>query len=109
MLRTLAQDSQIDQNEARWLVKEIARSIRNLSRHVLVVASIHECPPQYRNILFRLFDNKIHIATRQESGRFLVKVSCKNNIIHHNNNSGEQYDSPSFTITERDLKIIPPR
>jgi hypothetical protein len=113
MLRTLAQDSQIDQNEARWLVKEIARSIRNLSRHVLVVASMHECPPQYRRILFPLFDNQIHIATvTRQPGRLQLKVSSRNNNLHNQeddfDNSKRQQQSSSCILTERDLEIIIP-
>jgi hypothetical protein len=70
------QDSQIDTDEALWLLKEIARSLRRLSAHELLVVSIRECPAQYRRVLFPLFDNQIHIGSRptNEPGRFQVKV-----------------------------------
>ncbi len=106
MLKTLVQDSQIDPDEALWLVKEIARSIRKLSRHVLVVVSLHECLPQYQGLLFRLFDNQIHIATTKEPGRLQARVSNNKNLHHHD---GSKREFCSFIITEKDLKIIPPR
>ena len=108
LLKLFTQESlQIDSDEARWLVKEIARSLRKLSRQVLVVVSLNECPPQYRSTLLSLFNNQIHFAaTTKQSGLFQVKISCKNNPHHHN--SGEKL-SFSFVITERDFKIIPAR
>ena len=106
MLKTLVQDSQIDSEEALWLVREIARSIRKLSSHVLVVASLHECPPQYQGLLFRLFDNQIHIATTKEPGWLQAKVSNNKNLHHHD---GGKREFCSFIMTEKDLKIIPAR
>jgi hypothetical protein len=37
--------------ETLWLVKEIARSLRKLSSHVLLIVSIHECPAQYCRLI----------------------------------------------------------
>ena len=109
LLKPLVQDSQIDPKEALWLVKEMARSLRKLTSHVLVVSSLYECPPQYRRSLLSLFNNQIHIAVAAREPRyFQVKVSCKNNLLHHHHNSGEKLSS-SFIITERDFKIIPAR
>ena len=111
LLKTLVQDSQIDSEEARWLVKEIARSIRKLASHVLVIISLYECPPQYHRSLLSLFNNQIHIAVAaMEPRHFQVKVSCKNNLFHHHSNSGKKlFSSSSFIMTERDFKIIPAR
>lgn len=107
LVKTLVQDSQIDPDEARWLVKEMSRSLRKLASNVLVVVSLNECPPQCRSSLLSLFNNQIHIAAAaKEPSRFRVKVSCKNNLHHHN--SSEKLSS-SFIITERDFKIIPAR
>ena len=115
LLRMFVQDPQIDPDEARWLVKEIARSLRRLSSQVLVVVSLHECPPpQFRSLLLSLFDSQINIATiTKEPSRLQVKVvscSSNNNLHHHrhggsNSNSKGQYSS-SFIITEKDLQII---
>jgi hypothetical protein len=116
LLRMFVQDPQIDPDEARWLVKEIARSLRKLSSQVLVVVSLHECPPEFRSLLLSLFDSQIHIATiTNEPSRLQVKVvscSSNNNLNHHrqgdsnSNNSKSQSSSSSFIITEKDLQII---
>ncbi|MDQ3975319.1 MAG: hypothetical protein M3264_02225 [Thermoproteota archaeon] len=120
LLRMFVQDPQIDPDEARWLVMEIARSLRKLSRQVLVVVSLHEYPPpQFGRILLSLFDSQINIATiTKEPSRLQVKVvSCNsNNSLHHchggssNSNSKDQSfsssSSSSFMITEKDLQII---
>lgn len=116
LLRMFVQDPQIDPDEARWLVKEIARSLHKLSSQVLVVVSLHECPPpQLGGLLLSLFDSQINIATiTKEPSRLQVKVvSCNsnNNLHHHrhggsNSNSKRQSSSSSFIITEKDLQII---
>jgi hypothetical protein len=118
LLRMFVQDPQIDPDEARWLVKEIARSLRKLSSQVLVVVSLHECPPpQFRSLVLALFDSQIHIATiTNEPSRLQVKVvscSSNNNLNHHrqgdsnsNNSKSQSSSSSSFIITEKDLQII---
>jgi Rad51 len=114
LLRMFVQDPQIDPDEARWLVKEIARSLRKLSSHVLVVVSLHECPPpQFRSLLLPLFDSQIHIATStKEPSRLQAKVvscSSNNNLHYHrqgDSNSKRQYSSSSSILTEKDLQII---
>jgi hypothetical protein len=116
LLRMFIQDPQIDPDEALWLVKEIARSLRKLSRQVLVVVSLHECPPQFHSLLLSLFDSQIHIATTtKESCRLQVKVvscsssSSSNNNLHHHrqgDSNSKGQSSSSFTITEKDLQII---
>ena len=112
LLRMFVQDPLIDPDEARWLVKEIARSLRKLSRQVLVVVSLHECPPpQLGGLLLSLFDSQINIATiTKEPSRLQVKVvscSCNNNLHHHRHGgSNSKGQSSSFIITEKDLQII---
>jgi Rad51 protein len=103
------QDFRLDPDEALWLVKEIARSLRRLSSHVLLVVSMHECPAQYSRLLLlhSLFDNQIHIATSKEPGRLQVKV--KSNFDNRHEWSSSKSESSSFVITERDLRIIPAR
>jgi Rad51 len=113
LLRMFVQDPQIDPDEACWLVKEIARSLRKLSSQILVVVSLHECPPpQFRSLLLSLFDSQIHIATiTKEPSRLQVKVvscSSNNNLPYHrqgDSNSKRQYSSSSILI-EKDLQII---
>jgi hypothetical protein len=115
LLKMFVQDPQIDPDEARWLVKEIGRSLRKLSRQVLVVVSLHECPPpQLGGLLLSMFDSQINIATiPKEPNRLQVKVvscSCNNNLRHHrhdgSNSKGQSSSSSSFIITEKDLQII---
>lgn len=116
LLRMFVQDPQIDPDEACWLVKEIARSLRKLSSQILVVVSLHECPPpQFRSLLLSLFDSQIHIATiTKEPSRLQVKVvscSSNNNLPYHrqgDSNSKRQYSSSSSSsiLIEKDLQII---
>ena len=116
LLRMFVQDPQIDPDEARWLVKEIARSLRKLASQVLVVVSLHECPPpQLGRLLLSLFDSQINMATiTKEPSRLQVKVvSCNSNNNHHlhhchggSNSDSKSQSSSSFIITEKDLQII---
>lgn len=108
ILKMFAQDPQIDPDEARWLLMEMVRSLRKLSSQVLVVVSLHECPPQFRSLL-PIFDNQIHIAaTTKEPGRLQVKV-CGSNSNLYQQHGGGRMSSSSFIVIERDLKIIPVR
>jgi ribosomal protein S27AE len=110
LLRMFVQDPQIDPDEARWLVKEIARSLRKLSSQVLVVVSLHEYPPQLGSLLLSLFESQINIATiTKEPNRLQVKISySNNNNLHHRHGSSNSkgQSSSSFIITEKDLQII---
>jgi hypothetical protein len=110
LLRMFIQDPQIDPDEARWLVKEIARSLRKLSSQVLVVVSLHEYPPQLGSLLLSLFESQINIATiTKEPNRLQVKISySNNNNLHHRHGSSNSkgQSSSSFIITEKDLQII---
>ncbi len=112
ILKMFVQDSQIDQDEARWLVKEIAKSLRNLSSQIMVVISVHECPPQYQSLLLSLFENQIDIAATRESSRLHFKISSNLHNRHENGGGGggsKKCESSSFVITERELKIFPAR
>ena len=104
LLKMFAQDPQIDPDEAHWLLMQMVRSLRRLSTHVMVVISVHECPPQYRSLLLSLFDKQMHIAaTPKEPNKLQVKVNVKSN--HKNSETL----ASSFVMTERDLRIIPSR
>ena len=111
LLKMFNQDPQIDPDEARWLLKEIVRSLRRLSSQVMIIISVHECPPQYRSLLLSLFDKQMHIAaTPKEPNRLRVKIIS--NLLHHRyvdggSNKSESYSS--FVITEKELRIIPAR
>jgi hypothetical protein len=111
LLKMFTQDTQIDPDEARWLLKEIVRSLRKLSTHVMVVISVNECPPQYQSLLLSLFGKQIHIAaTPKEPNRLRVKVSS--NLLHnrHDGDSSNKSESSScFVVTDRDLMIVPDR
>jgi hypothetical protein len=109
LLKMFVQDPQIDPDEARWLVKEMVRSLRKLSSQVLVVVSLHECPPHFRSLLLPIFDNQIHIAATKEPNSLQVKVSS--NLLHNRDvlSGSSKNECSSFVIMERDLSIIPVR
>lgn len=110
LLKMFIQDSQIDPDGARWFLKEIVRSLRRLSSCLLIVASLHECPAQYRSLLLSLFDNQIHISSAtKKPNRSQIQVGS--NLLHNqqgvSGSSSSKNESSSFVITERGVKIIP--
>jgi hypothetical protein len=107
LLKMFIQDPQIDPDEARWL-REIARSLRKLSRQVLIVVSMNECLPQYvRSPLMSLIDKQIRIArTAKEPNRLQVKLKCSNSNLHYVNR-GERLSTSSYIMTERGINIVP--
>jgi hypothetical protein len=108
LLKMFVQDPQIDPDEARWLVREIARSLRKLSRQVLIVVSMNECLPQYgRSPPMSLIDKQIRIArTAKEPNRLQVKLNCSNSNLHYVNR-GERLSTSSYIMTERGINIVP--
>ncbi|MFZ0695527.1 MAG: hypothetical protein WAM88_00145 [Nitrososphaeraceae archaeon] len=81
------------------LIKEIARSLRKLSKDRLVIVSFAHCNEEYEKSLLPVFDKRIEIANDVDDFRMLrLKVYNK-----------RKEESRNVTIRKETLMLIPAR
>jgi len=81
------------------LIKEIARSLRKLSKDRLVIVSFAHCNEEYEKSLLPVFDKHIEIANDVDDFRMLrLKVYNK-----------RKEESRNVTIRKETLLLIPAR
>jgi hypothetical protein len=101
LLKMLVQDPQVDEEEARWLLKEILRSIRRrMLAHAAVVLSLHTPPSCYDGMVLPLFKNSIEISKEEDCAGEQLAVMV---------NTDKQQQSKSrsrLLLPERDLQIV---
>jgi hypothetical protein len=91
LLQMFTKDPQVDPDEARWLVREIALMVRKLAARSLVIVSITDLPEYARRFL-AFFDHQIGIEGTE------AKV-C--NSRHRT--------ARTVKLPERELQVIPAR
>lgn len=105
LLKMLVQDPQVDEEEARWLLKEILRSIRRrMLAHAAVVLSLHTPPSCYDGMVLPLFKNSIEISKEEDcAGKQLA-------VMVNTDKQQQQQSSSShrrrLLLPERDLQIV---
>ena len=111
------EDPQLDYDEARWLLKEIARTLKKLSSYVLIVISMmimsrrSFLPPQYASAFLSIFDSRIDMedivkdtkATTTAPQQYVrMEISSRRNSWRH------RIKRHTLTLTERDLQLVVP-
>ena len=101
LLKMLVQDPQVDEEEARWLLKEILRSIgRRMLAHAAVVLSLHTPPSCYDGMVLPLFKNSIEISKEEDcAGKQLA-------VMVNTDKQQQQQSSRRLLLPERDLRIV---
>lgn len=110
ILRMFLEDpqQQIDsRDEARWLIKEMARELRKVSKMAFLAVSLREDVSEYQNIMMAsIFDARIiSIGPEPKSSNNLLQIDVHNQRRHHNH---LDQTNRKFTIAEKDLLVIPP-
>jgi phage FluMu protein Com len=81
LLHLFVFDPHIDKVDAKRLIKEIARSLRILSKERLVVVSFSHCNNEYEKSLLPVFDKRIEITNDVDNIRMLqLKVYNKRKV-----------------------------
>ena len=99
-------DPQIDPDEARWMIKEIARALKRLSAQAMIVVSMSPSsnmplPPSYAGTLLRIFDSCIDIMVANDTH----SVNClqlRVSDLRHGT-------TRMVTIPKKDLQLVPAR
>jgi hypothetical protein len=100
----MKEDPQIDLDEARWLIKEIARALKRLSAQAMIVVSISSSsmpPPSYAGALLHIFDSRIDMMVANNA-HSLNSLQLQVNDLHHST-------IRMITIPEKDLQLVPAR
>ena len=71
LLHLFVFDPHIDKVDAKRLIKEIARSLRKLSKDRLVIVSFSHCNHEYEKSLLPVFDKRIEITNDVDNFRML--------------------------------------
>ena len=71
LLHLFVFDPHIDIVDAKWLLKEIARSLRMLSKDRLVLVSFDHCDNEFKKFLLTVLDKRIEIKKDFGNGRIL--------------------------------------
>jgi len=97
------EDSQIDLDEACWLIKEITRALKRLSAQAMIIVSMQQPTTlQYVRALYRIFDNHIEIIANANANSLnCIQLQIINNLRH--------MTRVVVTMPEKDLQLIPAR
>jgi Rad51 protein len=117
MLRMFLEEDprqQIDKDEAHWLLKEMIRALRKISKNAFLVVSFHKISQEYQKMLMgRMFDASIIILNQnlQSSNDLLLQITSygKRGSRRPDLDHNEAVDQRRFTIAEKDLLLIPSR
>jgi DNA-directed RNA polymerase subunit RPC12/RpoP len=97
LLHLFVFDPHIDKVDAKRLIKEIARSLRKLSKDRLVVVSFAHCNNEYEKSLLSVFDKRIEITNDVDDLRMLqLKVYNK-----------RKEESSCAALRKEALKLVP--
>ena len=97
LLHLFVFDPHIDKVDAKRLIKEIARSLRKLSKDRLVVISFAHCNNEFEKSLLSVFDKRIEITNDVDDLRMLqLKVYNK-----------EKEESSCAVLRKETLKLVP--
>jgi DNA-directed RNA polymerase subunit RPC12/RpoP len=99
LLHLFVFDPHIDRVDAKRLIKEIARSLRKLSKSKFVIVSFSSCNNEYEKSLIPVFDKRIEITNEVDDFRLLqLKVYNK-----------RKKESSCVALRNETLTLVPSR
>jgi hypothetical protein len=110
---------QLDYDEARWLLKEIAHRLKKLSSYVLIVISMtimsrrSFLPPQYASAFLSIFDSRIDMEDIVKDTKATTTIApqqyVRMEISSRSRNSWRhRIKRHTLMLTERDLQLVVP-
>jgi hypothetical protein len=97
-------DPHIDKVDAKQLIREIASSIRKLSKDRFVIVSFAHCHSQYERSLVQVFNTCTEIIESPDNCQIL-QIRVRN---HENKKRGFS-GFRTITLNKRELMLVPPR
>jgi len=102
LLYLFVSDSHIDKVDAKNLTKEIASSLRKISKDSFIIVSFAHCNMEYEKLLLPAFDKCIEITNDVDDGK-IVQIDINNYNNHAmNRRKGFRYSKP-MRLSKREL------
>jgi DNA-directed RNA polymerase subunit RPC12/RpoP len=102
LLHLFVFDPHIDKVDAKRLIKEMARSLKKLSKDRLVIVSFAHCNNEYEKSLLPVFDKRIEITNDVGNGRILRLY------VYNRTFKGKEYSSCT-ALRKETLMLLPSR
>ena len=108
LLHLFVSDPHTDKVDTKNLTKEIASSLRKISRDRFIIVSFAHCNTQYEKLVLPAFDKCIEITNNIDDGKILqIDVNNHNNHAM-NRRKGFRYSKPT-RLSKRELLLVPSR
>jgi DNA-directed RNA polymerase subunit RPC12/RpoP len=102
LLHLFVFDPHIDKGDAKWLIKEIGRSLRKLSKDRLVIVSFSHCNDEYEKSVLPFFGKRMEITNDLGNSSVLwVKV--------YNRTFKRKEESRNVALRKDTLTLVPSR
>src|SRR5215218_5183304 len=108
LLHLFVSDPHADKADAKNLTKEIASSLRKISKDRFIIVSFAHCNIEYEKLLLPAFDKYIEITNNIDDGKIL-QIDINNHNNHAmNRRKGFRYSKPMM-LSKRELLLVPSR
>ena len=111
LLHLFVSDPHTDKVDAKNLTKEIASSLRKISKDRFIIVSFAHCNMEYEKLLFPVFDRCIEITNNNniDNGKILqIDINNDNNHTMNKRRKGLRYSTP-IKLSKRELLSVPSR
>jgi DNA-directed RNA polymerase subunit RPC12/RpoP len=109
LLHLFVSDTHTDKVDAKNLTKEIASSLRKISKGRFIIVSFAHCNMEYEKLLLPAFDRCIEITNNNIDNGKILQIDINNHNNHAmNRKKGISYSRP-VRVSKRELLSVPPR
>jgi hypothetical protein len=102
-------DPHTDKVDTKNLTKEIASSLRKISKDRFIIVSFAHCNIEYEKLLLPAFDKYIEITNNNIDDGKILQIEINNHNNHAmNRRKGFRYSKPT-RLSKRELLLVPSR
>jgi hypothetical protein len=106
LLHLFVYDPHTDKVDAKNLIKEIASSLRKISKDRFIIVSFAHCNREYEKLLLPSFDKCIEITNNNIDNGKILQIETNNHPM--NRRKGFRYGKP-MRLSMREILLVPPR
>jgi hypothetical protein len=108
LLHLFVSDPRTEKVDAKNLIKEIASSLRKISKDRFIIVSFAHCNIEYEKLLLPVFDNCIEITNNIDDDKILQIDINTHNYHAMNRRKCFRYSKP-IRLNKRELLLVPSR
>jgi len=105
LLHLFVSDPHTDKVDAKNLTKEIASSLRKMSKDRFIIVSFAHCNTEYEKLLLPAFDKCIEITNNNIDNGKILQIDINNYIAKRRGLSSAKHT----TLSKRELLLVPSR